>query len=79
MATQAQTVRIERLQEEIEAISENILKTEREICTQSSAMPWERVLEMKAHLYDLGKARASRMQDLQRLTTPEPQQSEIFK
>lgn len=47
---------LERLEAEIAAIEENIRQTEEMLLTQSGSMPWERVLSIKGHLYDLCKA-----------------------
>lgn len=58
----------ERLQAEIDAIYINIRQTEEILYTRSSSMAWERVMEIKAHLHDLGCAREQRLRELRRLT-----------
>lgn len=65
-----------RLQAEIDAIDTNIRQTEEILYTRSSSMAWERVMEMKAHLHDLGCAREQRLRELRRLTEQIPGRTE---
>lgn len=66
----------ERLQAETDAIGTNIRQTEEILYTRSGTMAWERVMEMKARLHDLGFARKQRLKELRRLTEQIPGQTE---
>lgn len=66
-----------RLEAEIAAIEENIRQTEEVLLTQSGGMPWERVLSIKGHLYDLCKACEERWRELRRRLAPGITQTEI--
>lgn len=59
-----------RLEAEIAAIEENIRQTEEVLLTQSGSMPWERVLTIKGHLYDLCKGCEERRRELRKLLEP---------
>lgn len=59
-----------RLEAEIAAIEENIRQTEEVLLTQSGSMPWERVLTIKGHLYDLCKGCEEKRRELRKLLEP---------
>ena len=66
-----------RLEAEIAAIEENIRQTEEVLLTQSGSMPWERVLTIKGHLYDLCKGCEERRRERRRRLAPSITQTEI--